>query len=83
MIFDYTSWCGNYKYEFYIAKTPDGDYVMINTYHLGDRGGTTSTGRKIQDRKIIWHSELEDRFLYLTPEAKSYINKIIKLIAFT
>jgi hypothetical protein len=77
MIFDFESEDGLYRYEFGFRN----NHIIINSYNLSN-GSSSSTGRRIENRKIVWHSELEDSFLNLTPDAKNYITKLVRLMAF-
>jgi len=71
----------DYRYEFYFVREYGIAYIMIKAYDK-DRSGSISTGRRIEDRKVLWRSEAEDKGLHLTPAAKNYVDKLVKLIAF-
>jgi hypothetical protein len=72
-----------YRYEFYIHNSYGITYIMIKACDK-NCGGSITTGRRIENRKrkIVWQSELEDSGLHLTPEAKNFANKLVKLLAF-
>ena len=66
-----------YRYVFVFRKDLP-DYVDIQTYEPKYSGGSAWL-HKIKDGEIIWRT---DEFCRLTPDAKRYISKIVKLLAF-
>jgi hypothetical protein len=70
-----------YRYEFYFHADYGILYIMIKAVDK-DKGGSISTGRRIEGRKILWHGKEDDATLHLTPEATNYVNKLVKLLTF-
>lgn len=81
MKFEFESKDSHYRYEFHFFKEFPG-YVDIQTHTKGIRGaGAAAWLHPIKDGKIIWRLD-GGEYLHLTPEAKEYISKIVKLLAF-
>ena len=70
-----------YRYEFYFHVNYGVLYIMIKALDK-DKGGSISTNRRIENRKILWHYPLEYESLHLTSEAQNYADKLVKLLAF-
>jgi hypothetical protein len=77
MQFEYRSPGSQYRHVFeFDKKWPD--YVDIRTYS-DYAPGATAWLHKIRDGKIIWR---QDDTLHLSPDAKTYISKFVRMKAF-
>jgi hypothetical protein len=79
MKFEFFSKDGNHRYEFHFYKMHPG-YVDIQTYTYGSLGASAWL-HQIKNGQIIWRQD-GGYDLHLTPEAKEYISKIVKLLVF-
>jgi hypothetical protein len=67
------------RHIFFFEKIAEKFYIEIRTYQYMQTG-CAAWLHDIKNDEVVWR---HDDFLELSPEAKDYINKIVKLKAFT
>jgi hypothetical protein len=81
MKFEFEQPDNSYRYEFHFLKEFPG-YIDVQVHTKGVRGGGAAAWlHPIKDGQIIWRQD-GGYDLHLTPEAKEYISKIVKLLVF-